>query len=133
MTWTGLPLLPIAAQLTHRNVQALRQPAHSVLTVCYVTVPARIVGVGTPKTSKAAQSGREKLAAAAVSGVLGAVVARRRMRSSGSAWCSWAANALFWLGIAILVVGLMLHAGVTGAVQAVKVSAQLLAGQVKLA
>ena len=41
-------------------------------------------------------------------------------------------NALFWLGIAILVVGLMLQAGVTGAVKAVKavkVSAQLLAGQ----
>ena len=38
-------------------------------------------------------------------------------------------NALFWLGIAILVVGLVLQAGVTGAVKAVKVSAKLLTGQ----
>ena len=38
-------------------------------------------------------------------------------------------SALFWLGVAILVVGLMLQAGVTGAVKAVKVSAKLLTGQ----
>ena len=38
-------------------------------------------------------------------------------------------NALFWLGVAILVVGLMPQAGVTGAVKAVKVSAELLVGQ----
>ena len=48
-----------------------------VLMVCYVAVPARIVGVGTGKTANAAQSGRDKLAAAAVSGVLGALFAHR--------------------------------------------------------
>jgi len=118
---------PIAAQLTHRNVQALRQPPHSVLMVCYVAVPARIVGVGTGKTSNAAQSGRDKLAA--VSGVLGAVVCAPPYAMVRIGLVLLGSNALFWLGVAILVVGLVLQAGVTGAVKAVKVSAKLLAGQ----
>jgi hypothetical protein len=48
-----------------------------VLMVCYIAVPARIAGVGTGKTANAAQPGRDKLAAAAVSGVLG-----RRLRAA---------------------------------------------------
>ena len=100
-----------------------------VLMVCYVAVPARIVGVGTGKTSNAAQSGRDKLAAAAVSGVLGAVVCAPPYAIVRIGLVLLGSNALFWLGVAILVVGLMLQAGVTGAVKAVKVSAKLLAGQ----
>jgi hypothetical protein len=36
---------------------------------------------------------------------------------------------LFPLGVALLIIGLMLEAGATGAVKAIKVSAKLLAGQ----
>ena len=38
-------------------------------------------------------------------------------------------SALFPLGVALLIVGLMLEAGATGAVKAIKVSAKLLAGR----
>ena len=38
-------------------------------------------------------------------------------------------SALFPLGVALLVIGLMLEAGATGAVKAIKVSAKLLAGR----
>ena len=97
--------------------------------VCYVAVPARIVGVRTPKTANAAQSGRDKLAAAAVSGILGAVVCAPPYVMVRIGLALLGSSALFWLGVAILVVGLMLQAGVTGAVKAVKVSAKLLTGQ----
>src|SRR6185312_10522868 len=45
-----------------------------IMMVCYVAVPARIVGVRAAKTANSAQSGRDKLAAAAVSGAFGAVL-----------------------------------------------------------
>jgi hypothetical protein len=38
-------------------------------------------------------------------------------------------SALFPLGVALLIIGLMLEAGATGAVKAIKVSAKLLAGR----
>jgi hypothetical protein len=88
--------------------------------VCDVAVPARIVGVGTGKAASAAQSGRDKLAAAAVSGVLGAVVCAPPYAIIRIGLVLLGSNALFWLGVAILVVGLMRQAGVTGAVKAVK-------------
>jgi hypothetical protein len=97
--------------------------------VCYVAVPARIVGVSTSKTAKAAQSGRDKLTASAVSGILGAVVCAPPYAIVRIGLALLGSNALFGLGVAILVIGLMLQAGVTGAVKAVKVSAKLLVGQ----
>lgn len=100
-----------------------------VLMVCYVAVPARIVGVSTGKTAKAAQSGRDKLTASAVSGILGAVVCAPPYAIVRIGLALLGSNALFELGVAILVIGLMLQAGVTGAVKAVKVSAKLLVGQ----
>jgi hypothetical protein len=100
-----------------------------VLMVCYVAVPARIVGVSTGKTAKAAQSGRDKLAATAVSGMLGAIVCAPPYAIVRIGLVLLGSSALFWLGVAVLVVGLILQAGVTGAVKAVKVSAKLLVGQ----
>ena len=99
-----------------------------VLMVCYVAVPARIAGVSAGKTSNAAQSGRDKLAAAAVSGILGGIVCAPPYAIVRIGLALLASNALFWPGVAILTVGLMLQAGVTGAVNAVKVSAKLLVG-----
>jgi hypothetical protein len=100
-----------------------------VLMVCYIAVPARIVGVGTPTTAKAGPSGRDKLAASAVSGILGAIVCAPAYAIVRIGLILLGSQSLFWLGVAILVVGLMLQAGVTGAVKAVKVSAKLLVGQ----
>ena len=100
-----------------------------VLMVCYVAVPARIVGLRTGKTANAAPSGRDKMAAAAVSGIFGAVVCAPPYVIVRIGLALLGSSALFWLGIATLVVGLVLQAGVTGAVKAVKVSAKLLVGQ----
>jgi len=97
-----------------------------VLMVCYVAVPARIVGVST---GKGARSGRDKLTASAVSGILGGIVCAPPYAIVRIGLVLLGSNALFGLGVAILVVGLMLQAGVTGAVKAVKVSAKLLVGQ----
>ena len=97
-----------------------------VLMVCYVAVPARIVGVST---EKGARSGRDKLTASAVSGILGGIVCAPPYAIVRIGLVLLGSNALFGLGIAILVVGLILQAGVTGAVKAVKVSAKLLVGQ----
>ena len=47
----------------------------AVMMVCYVAVPARIVGMRTAKPARTAQSGRAaKLAGAAVTGLFGAIV-----------------------------------------------------------
>jgi hypothetical protein len=96
------------------------------MMVCYVAVPARIVGVQTAKTAKAAQSRRDKLAAAAVSGVFGAIVCAPPYVLARTGLVLLGSHALSWLGVALLVIGLMLEAGATGAVKAVKVSTKLL-------
>jgi hypothetical protein len=97
------------------------------MLLCYVAVPARIVGLQADKTAKTAQSRRDKLAASAVSGAVGGIVCtppyvigRIGVVLLGS---------VFWLGVALLVIGLTLEAGATGAVKAIKVSAKLLIRQ----
>ena len=95
------------------------------MMLTYVAVPARIVGV------KQAGSRRDKLAATAVGGALGALICtppyllgRIGILLLGSS------NVLFVLGIVLLVVGFTLQAGATGAVKAIKMSAKLAAGDV---
>ena len=100
-----------------------------LMMVCYVAVPARIVGVRAAKTANSAQSGRDKLAAAAVSGAFGAVLCAPPYVIARIGIVLLGSHNLFWLGVALLVLGLILQAGVTGAVKAVKVSAKLLMGQ----
>jgi hypothetical protein len=98
------------------------------MMVCYVAVPARIAGMPTGKTAKAAQSGRDRLMAAAVSGALGAIVCGPPYALARIGLILLGSQTLFGLGLALLVIGLMLEAGATGAVKAVKVSAKLLVG-----
>ena len=50
-----------------------------VMMVCYVSVPARLIGVTKPKLSK-----RDKLAASALTGAVGAMVSSPRTSSAGS-------------------------------------------------
>jgi len=94
-----------------------------VMMLTYVTVPARIVGV------KPVGSRRDKLAAAAIGGTLGALVCTPAYVIGRIGILLLGSNALFALGVILLVVGFALEAGATGAVKAIKMSAKLAAGQ----
>ena len=102
----------------------------AVMMLCYVAVPARIVGMRTAKPAGTAQSGRTaKLAGTAVTGLFGAIVCTPPYAIARGGLLLLGSSALFPLGVALLVVGLMLEAGATGAVKAIKVSAKLLVGR----
>jgi hypothetical protein len=91
----------------------------AVMMVCYVAVPARLVGI------KTTYSRRDKLAASAVSGALGAVVCTPPyvLGRVGLVMLNW--RALFIPGIVVFAVGLTLQAGATSAVKAIKMSSKL--------
>ena len=103
--------------------------ALAVMMVCYVAVPARVVGMRTAKSASAPRSGHvNKLAGAAVTGLFSSIVCSPpyAIARGGLLLLS---GSLFPLGVALLVIGLMLEAGATGAVKAIKTSAKLLGGQ----
>jgi len=80
------------------------------------------------KPVKTARSGRgAKLAATAVTGLFGAIVCTPPYAIARGGIALLSSSALFPLGVALLIIGLMLEAGATGAVKAIKVSAKLLA------
>jgi len=95
-----------------------------VMMLTYVTVPARIVGI------KPVGSRRDKLAAAAIGGALGAVVCTPPyvIGRIGILLLGSSAAFVFALGVVLLALGFTLQAGATGAVKAVKMSAKLAAG-----
>ena len=100
----------------------------AVMMVCYVAVPARVVGMRTAKPATTESSGHvAKLAGVAVTGLFSSIVCTPPYLISrgGIALLS----TFFPLGVALLVIGLMLEAGATGAVKAIKTSAKLLGGQ----
>ena len=91
-----------------------------VMMLCYVAVPARLVGV-----EKKARSRRDALAATAVGGAVGGVVCSPpyMLGRVGILMLGW--PYVFWLGIILIVVGVTLQTGATSAVKAVKFSAKL--------
>jgi hypothetical protein len=93
-----------------------------LMMVCYVAVPARLLGV------KRAQSRRDKLTTSAVSGVLGATVCTPPYVLGRIGLLMLGSKVLLIPGIFVLAVGVTLQAGATGAVRAVKMSASLMAG-----
>ena len=95
-----------------------------VMMLTYVTVPARIVGV------KPVGSRRDKMAAAVIGGTLGALVCAPAYVIGRIGILLLGSDVLFALGVALLVLGLTLQAGATGAVKAIKMSAKLAAGNV---
>jgi hypothetical protein len=95
-----------------------------VLMLTYVAVPARIVGV------RPAGSRRDKLAASAVGGALGALICTPPYVIGRIGILLLGSHVLFALGVVLLAVGLTLQAGATGAVKAIKMSAKLAAGDV---
>lgn len=101
----------------------------AVMMVCYVAVPARIVGLRTAKPANAPSGHVNKLAAAAVTGLFGAIVCTPPYLIARLGIVFLGSGNLFALGVALLVIGLTLQAGATGAVKAIKTSAKLMAGR----
>jgi hypothetical protein len=95
----------------------------AVMMVCYVAVPARLIGV------KAAQSKRDKLAATAIGAAVGSVVCTPPYLMGRLGVLLLGSGRLFALGVIVLTAGLMLEAAATSAVKAVKMSAKLLSRQ----
>jgi hypothetical protein len=93
-----------------------------VMMLTYVTVPARIVGI------KPAGTRRDKLAASAIGGTIGAIVCTPAYLVGRLGILLLGSSALFPLGVVVLIIGLMLQAGASGAVKAIKMSAKLAAG-----
>jgi hypothetical protein len=93
-----------------------------VMMVCYVAVPARLLGV------KPVQSRRDKLATSAVGGVIGATVCTPPYILGRVGLLMLGSKVLWIPGIFVLAVGVTLQAGATGAVRAIKMSATLMAG-----
>jgi hypothetical protein len=89
-----------------------------VMMVCYVAVPARLIGV------KPTYSKRDKLAASAVGGAIGAVVCTPPYVLGRVGLVMLDSHTLFILGCVLIAVGLTLQAGATGAVKAVKMTAK---------
>ena len=94
-----------------------------VMMVCYVAVPARLIGI------KTTQSKRDKLTAAAVGGAIGAVVCTPPYVLGRVGLLMLDSRALFIPGIIVFAVGLTLQAGTTSAVKAIKMSAKLVSGR----
>jgi hypothetical protein len=100
----------------------------AVMMVCYVAVPARIVGVQIAKPAD--MSGRrDKLAATALAGLISGIICTPPYVISRVGEGLLGNGSLFALGVALIVIGLTLEAGATGAVKAIKVSAKLLGGR----
>jgi hypothetical protein len=76
---------------------------------------------------------RDKLAATAVAGLAGAIICTPPYVISRVGEGLLGSHPLFALGVALIVIGLALEAGATGAVKAIKVSARLLASQAQAA
>jgi hypothetical protein len=92
-----------------------------VMMVCYVAVPSRLIGV------KPSSSRRDKLAASAVGGALGAVVCTPPYLVARVGILMLGSSALFIPGLVVLAFGATIQAAATGAVKTVKMTAKLIA------
>src|SRR5439155_6987323 len=90
-----------------------------IMMICYVAVPARLIGMKTsyPK--------RDKLAATAVGGIVGAEVCTPPYLLGRLGLVMLGSQALFIPGLIVLIIGLTLQAGATSVVKTVKMSATL--------
>jgi hypothetical protein len=96
-----------------------------VMMLCYVAVPARLIGIKTDNPK------RDKLAATAVGGAIGAVICTPPyvLGRVGLLMLGSSALYIFIPGVILFTVGLTLQAGATGAVKTVKMSAKLVSGR----
>lgn len=96
------------------------------MMIVYVAVPARLIGA-RPATSR-----RDKLAASALSTAIGATVCTPPYIMGRIGILMLGSHYLLVPGIVLLLIGVVLQAGATGAVRAIKLSSSLLAGGTKL-
>jgi hypothetical protein len=94
-----------------------------IMMVCYVAVPSRVIGI------KPVQSKRDKLAASAVGGAVGAVVCTPPYALGRIGLLLLGSSTFFALGVILFAIGLTLQAGATGAVKTIKMSAKLVGGR----
>ena len=94
-----------------------------LLMVCYVAVPARLIG------GKTAHSRRDKLTTSAIGGAIGATVCTPPYLLGRLGLLMLGSKVLFIPGIFVFAVGITLQAGATGAVRAIKMSVSLSAGR----
>ncbi|HMD46937.1 MAG TPA: hypothetical protein VKG43_12295 [Acidimicrobiales bacterium] len=94
-----------------------------VMMYCYVAIPSRLIGVPARKAST-----RDKLAASAVAGTVGAVICSPPLLLTrlGILMLGW--HGFFIPALFVLTLGVTVQAGATGAVKAVKMSAKLVGG-----
>ena len=94
-----------------------------IMSVCYVVIPSRLIGTAPPKRSR-----RDKFTASAIGGALGAVVCTPPHVISRVGVLMLGSRRLLIPGLFLLTFGVTVHAGATGAVKAIKMSAKLAAG-----
>jgi hypothetical protein len=92
-----------------------------VMMICYVAVPARLIGVKPVRTR------REKLTITAVGGAMGAVVCTPPYVLGRAAILMLGTHLLLIPGVLLLTIAAMLQAGATAAVKAVKMTTSLTA------
>lgn len=98
--------------------------AIGIMMVSYVAVPSRMIGL-----RKEARSTRDKIAASVVSGTVSAVICTPPYVLARLGLLMLGSSVLRVPGIVLLALGLMLQAGATSSVKAVKMSATLVAAQ----
>jgi hypothetical protein len=94
----------------------------ALMMICYVAVPARLIG------RKPARSRRDRLAASALGATLSATVCTPPYLLGRLGLLMLGSQLLRIPGVFLLVLGFTLHAGATGAVRAIKMSASLAVG-----
>jgi hypothetical protein len=93
-----------------------------VMMICYVAVPARLIG------ARPVRSRRDKLTTSALGATLSATVCTPPYLLGRLGILMLGSPVLRIPGVVVLVVGFTLHAGATGAVRAIKMSASLAVG-----
>ena len=96
----------------------------AVMMVCYVAVPSRLIGV-----QKSTLSRRDRVTAAAVGGAIGVVVCTPPYLLARLGLVMLGSSILAIPGLILLMIGLMLQAGATSSVKAVKLSASFVAAR----
>jgi hypothetical protein len=94
----------------------------AVMMVTYVTVPARIVGI------RPSMSRRDKVAASVVGGAIGGLICAPPYAIGRIGLLMLGSHVLLPVGVVLLLVGLTLQVGATGAVKAIKMSSKLATG-----
>ena len=91
-----------------------------IMMFCYVAIPARLLGIKTSSDF----SRRDKLAASALSGAVGAVICTPPYVIARIGILMLGSSALFIPGLFVLTFGVTVQAGATGSVKALKMSAK---------